>query len=57
MAGSVDDGFRGVLKGVLKGWESLEDEGLTRRRLDAGDGDMSACEPIGGLWRIEEIML
>lgn len=41
-AGSVDDGF----KGDLKGWESLEEEeeeeALRRRRLDAGDGDMSA---------------
>lgn len=39
--GSVDDGFRGVLKGDLKGWESLEEAALRRRRLDAGDEDMS----------------
>lgn len=42
VGGSVDDGFRGVLKGDLKGWESLEEAALRRRRLDAGDGDMSA---------------
>lgn len=42
VAGSIDDGFRGVLKGDLKGWESLEEAALRRRRLDAGDGDMSA---------------
>lgn len=47
LAGSVDDdGFRGVLKGDLNGWESLDEEMLRRRRLDDGDGDIGAMLPV-----------